>query len=170
MATSNNLLLYGPPGTGKTYNTVNYAVSIVENRPFEDIVAEGYPLALEKYDKYTKMGRIAFMTFHQSLSYDDFIEGIRPEITDTGDLVYVASPGVFYRFCSDADHPRLIDDGIPEAFRGLSDDAKLFAVCDDTIPGEAGEGDILLHVSERVYDKVGLVRDDRGRVAGTLVC
>ena len=87
MNISNNLLLYGPPGTGKTYNTVNYAVSIVENRPFEEIVAEGYPLALEKYDKYTKMGRIAFMTFHQSLSYDDFIEGIRPEITETGDLV-----------------------------------------------------------------------------------
>ena len=79
MNLSNNLLLYGPPGTGKTYNTVNYAVSIVENRPFEDIVAEGYSLALEKYDRYTKMGRIAFMTFHQSLSYDDFIEGIRPE-------------------------------------------------------------------------------------------
>ena len=63
MNISNNLLLYGPPGTGKTYNTVNYAVSIVENRPFEDIVAEGYPLALEKYDKYTKMGRIAFMKY-----------------------------------------------------------------------------------------------------------
>lgn len=159
MATSNNLLLYGPPGTGKTYNTVNYAVSIVENRPFEDIVAEGYPLALEKYDRYTKMGRIAFMTFHQSLSYDDFIEGIRPEITDTGDLVYVASPGVFYRFCESADHPELIDDGISEAFRDLSDNAKMFAVCDDSIPEGAENGDILVHVSEKVIDRIGIVKD-----------
>ena len=97
---SNNLLLYGPPGTGKTYNTVNYAVSIVENRPLEDVVAEGYPLALEKYDRYTKMGRIAFMTFHQSLSYDDFIEGIRPEVNESGELIYVPTPGVFYNFCN----------------------------------------------------------------------
>ena len=32
---SNNLLLYGPPGTGKTYNVVNYAVAIIENRPLK---------------------------------------------------------------------------------------------------------------------------------------
>ena len=128
MELSNNLLLYGPPGTGKTYNTVNYAVSIVENRPFEDVVREGYALALEKYDKYTRMGRIAFMTFHQSLSYDDFIEGIRPEIAEDGSLVYVATAGVFYRFCKSADHPQLIDDTIPESFHGLSDDAHVYAV------------------------------------------
>ena len=109
MQISNNLLLYGPPGTGKTYNTVNYAVSIVENRPLEDIIAEGYSLALEKYDKYTKMGRIAFMTFHQSLSYDDFIEGIRPEVNDNGDLVYVPTAGAFYNFCKSSDHPKLLE-------------------------------------------------------------
>ena len=128
MAISNNLLLYGPPGTGKTYNTVNYAVSIVENRPFEDIVAEGYSLALEKYDRYTKMGRIAFMTFHQSLSYDDFIEGIRPEVNEEGDLIYVPTPGVFYNFCKKADHPEMLEGSVPADLSWISGKSHIFAV------------------------------------------
>ena len=131
MNISNNLLLYGPPGTGKTYNTVNYAVSIVENRPFEDIVAEGYSLALEKYDKYTKMGRIAFMTFHQSLSYDDFIEGIRPEVNDDGDLIYVPTAGAFYIFCRLADHPNMLEGAVPDELSMISDNSKIIAVMMD---------------------------------------
>ena len=131
MIISNNLLLYGPPGTGKTYNTVNYAVSIVENRPFEDVVAEGYPLALEKYDKYTKMGRIAFMTFHQSLSYDDFIEGIRPEVDESGQLIYVPTPGVFYNFCRKADSPEMLEGSIPDELNPVSDGCHIFAIAMD---------------------------------------
>ncbi|MBQ5447425.1 MAG: AAA family ATPase [Candidatus Methanomethylophilus sp.] len=106
---SNNLLLYGPPGTGKTYNVVNYAVAIIENRPLEDVIADGYGGNLEKYDKYTKMGRIAFMTFHQSLSYDDFIEGIRPEVTEDGELIYTPTPGAFYKFCVSSENPQKTD-------------------------------------------------------------
>ena len=169
MDLSNNLLLYGPPGTGKTYNTVNYAVSIVENRPFEDVVKEGYALALEKYDMYTKMGRIAFMTFHQSLSYDDFIEGIRPEIAEDGSLVYVATAGVFYRFCKQADHPQLIDDTVPEIFRDLSDNSRIFtvqiesdsaAVDKSLVPEDIAAGDVLVSmVSPLEADRVGVVTD-----------
>ena len=103
---SNNLLLYGPPGTGKTYNVVNYAVAIIENRPLEDVIADGYDGNLEKYDRYTKMNRIAFMTFHQSLSYDDFIEGIRPEVTEDGSLIYTPTPGAFYKFCVSSESPQ----------------------------------------------------------------
>ena len=103
---SNNLLLYGPPGTGKTYNVVNYAVAIIENRPLEDVIADGYDGNLEKYDRYTKLGRIAFMTFHQSLSYDDFIEGIRPEVTEDGSLIYTPTPGAFYKFCVSSESPQ----------------------------------------------------------------
>jgi hypothetical protein len=104
-AISNNLLLYGPPGTGKTYNVVNYAVAIIEGRPLKDVIAGGYDLALRKYDRYTKIRRIDFMTFHQSLSYDDFIEGIRPEVRDDGSLIYSPVPGVFYSFCHDSKKP-----------------------------------------------------------------
>ena len=172
MDIANNLLLYGPPGTGKTYNTVNYAVSIIENRPVEDVIAEGYSLALDKYDRYTKMGRIAFMTFHQSLSYDDFIEGIRPKVQDDGSLVYVATPGTFYRFCLESDHPKIVDGSIPESFLGISDNDRVFAVSVETdeegllpgsvdpstVPEDVKEGDILVAMSDpQNADAVGIV-------------
>ena len=166
MNISNNLLLYGPPGTGKTYNTVNYAVSIVENRPLEDIIAEGYPLALEKYDRYTKMGRIAFMTFHQSLSYDDFIEGIRPEVTDDGSLIYVPTPGVFYNFCRKADNPVMLEGSVPDELLGLSDHNRIYAVMskDSVSVGDVPEGTVVGDVivsmmSKDVAEKVGVVTD-----------
>ena len=180
MNISNNLLLYGPPGTGKTYNTVNYAVSIVENRPLEDIIAEGYPLALEKYDRYTKMGRIAFMTFHQSLSYDDFIEGIRPEVAEDGSLIYVPTPGVFYNFCKKADAPVMLEGSVPEELIALSDTKRIYAVSSasiaDTVdvsclPAEIEEGDVLVSmVSKDSADRVCVVgkveRDAEGNPVG----
>ncbi len=170
MNISNNLLLYGPPGTGKTYNTVNYAVSIVENRPLEDIIAEGYPLALEKYDRYTKMGRIAFMTFHQSLSYDDFIEGIRPEVNDDGSLVYVPTPGVFYNFCKNADHPVMLEGSVPDELSDISDKNRIYAISSElasegdifltVLPADIVKGDVLVSmVSKDQADKVGLITD-----------
>ena len=36
-----------------------------------------------------------FVTFHQSFAYEEFIEGLKPEITDGGGLSYVVRPGVF---------------------------------------------------------------------------
>ena len=174
MAISNNLLLYGPPGTGKTYNTVNYAVSIVENRPFEEIVAEGYPLALEKYDKYTKMGRIAFMTFHQSLSYDDFIEGIRPEVNETGELIYVPTPGVFFNFCKKADHPNMLEGSVPADLSWISGKSRIFVISVDEeekkrskessnldvkyLPGGVMSGDFLISLAGKdKADMIGIV-------------
>ncbi len=174
MQISNNLLLYGPPGTGKTYNTVNYAVSIVENRPLEDIIAEGYSLALEKYDRYTKMGRIAFMTFHQSLSYDDFIEGIRPEVNEEGDLIYVPTAGAFYNFCKSADHPKMLEGSVPSELAWISDRKHIVAIMmDDADKGaskesfivdskyltdDVDEGDVLISlVNKDTADMVGVV-------------
>lgn len=116
MDLSNSLLMYGPPGTGKTYNTVNYAVAIIEGRDFEDVKRDSYSDNLLKYDRYTKMGRITFMTFHQSLGYDDFIEGIKPVVAgDAGEsLLYLPMPGVFYDFCRKSEFPRFIDSELPE--------------------------------------------------------
>ncbi len=175
------MLLYGPPGTGKTYNVVNYAVAIVENRPLEDIIAEGYSLALEKYDLYTKMGRVAFMTFHQSLSYDDFIEGIRPVVNDKGDLLYVATPGVFYDFCQRAENPELLPDENPLVRKKIKDDAVLWAVAPGgfgdnpekarafskchisfgCLPEEAKPGDVVFSMSSpSKTDRIGILIED----------
>ena len=54
---SKNTILYGPPGTGKTYNTIMYAVAIIENKKLEDIKSEDYAEITNRYNKYKDEGR-----------------------------------------------------------------------------------------------------------------
>ncbi|WP_024861129.1 McrB family protein [Ruminococcus flavefaciens] len=75
-----NQILYGPPGTGKTYNVVKYAVELIEGRKIAP--DEKYSVIKAIYSKYTASGQIKFTTFHQSLSYEEFVEGIRPVVVD----------------------------------------------------------------------------------------
>ena len=103
---SKNMILYGPPGTGKTYNTVIYAVAICEARPLEDIQAEAeenYQDVLSRFNTLKAEGRIAFTTFHQSYGYEEFIEGIKPDLGQEGEtLGYVIENGLFKEFCNRA--------------------------------------------------------------------
>ena len=64
-----NTILYGPPGTGKTYNTVIYAVAIIENKLLDDVKKESYSGVLERYNQYKADVFIEFTTFHQSYGY-----------------------------------------------------------------------------------------------------
>lgn len=96
-----NLILHGPPGTGKTYRTVNHAVAILENRPLEEVDLEPRSALKKRFDRYQDAGRIAFVTFHQSFTYEDFIEGIKPEVED-GQVSYQVAPGIFQRLCQQA--------------------------------------------------------------------
>jgi len=75
-----NQILYGPPGTGKTYNVVKYAVELIERRKIP--AGESYGAIRARFDEYTNSGQIRFTTFHQSLSYEEFVEGIRPVVVD----------------------------------------------------------------------------------------
>ena len=95
------------PGTGKTYHTHMYAVAIIEDRPLEDVTAEPHDAVLERFNKYRQQGLIEFTTFHQSYSYEDFVEGIRPVIQDddadtNGSIAYHVEAGVFKNFCDKA--------------------------------------------------------------------
>lgn len=107
-----NIILYGPPGTGKTYNTVVYAVAIIENRELVDVEAEAkkdYSAVKDRYSSYMAMGQIAFTTFHQSYGYEEFIEGIKPEIdSTTNEISYKIKDGVFKTFCKNAEKPSII--------------------------------------------------------------
>jgi len=106
-----NIILYGPPGTGKTYSTVQYAVSIIEEKPLEHIKNEDYAAVFSRYKKYKQDGLIAFTTFHQSFGYEEFIEGIRPVVAsgdnldDGKELEYEIRDGIFKEFCDKAGTP-----------------------------------------------------------------
>jgi len=96
-----NLILYGPPGTGKTYQTVNHALSIIENRSLEELAMEDRSALRKRFNQYMGQGQIAFLTFHQSFAYEDFIEGIKPVIHE-GKVTYEVQDGIFKIMSDDA--------------------------------------------------------------------
>lgn len=102
-----NQILYGPPGTGKTYKTVSAAVKIV-NPEFYRIHKKDRKAIKQEYDRLLIKnwsegeGQIAFCTFHQSFTYEDFVEGIKPEIINEKDIVYGIQKGLFRLVCDRA--------------------------------------------------------------------
>lgn len=100
-----NSILVGPPGTGKTYHTMVYAVAICDGRPVEEVKQQamsqdGYEALKKRYGELqnAEQKRIAFVTFHQSYEYSDFIEGLFPRVVD-GSVTYEVKPGAFREFC-----------------------------------------------------------------------
>lgn len=91
-----NQILYGPPGTGKTYNTVLEAAKIVTGN--ESIT---YDEALKVFNKNLN-NQIEFITFHQNYSYEDFIQGLRPDTENGKDLSFEKKDGVFKRIADRA--------------------------------------------------------------------
>lgn len=104
---SKNIILYGPPGTGKTYNTVMRAVEIIDGK--DKWKEKDYCEIKARYDELLRENRIAFVTFHQSYGYEEFIEGIKPQTTDDG-VTYEVQAGAFKEFCDRARVP-IIDNG-----------------------------------------------------------
>lgn len=108
---SKNTILYGPPGTGKTYNTVVYAVAIIENKKLQAVKDEDYSEVLARYNQYKSEELIEFTTFHQSYGYEEFIEGIKPIMDNTddeqNDIQYQIASGLFKSFCDKAGRPIL---------------------------------------------------------------
>jgi 5-methylcytosine-specific restriction enzyme B len=92
-----NQILYGPPGTGKTYATVNKALEILEPE-FASANAENRSALRKRFKELSAQGRIEFVTFHQSFSYEDFVEGLRATSED-GKISYEVDDGVFKRIC-----------------------------------------------------------------------
>lgn len=97
-----NSILYGPPGTGKTYTTIEKAVKIA-NPEFKIDSYDREGLQAE-YKRLMKEGQIEFVTFHQGMNYEDFIEGIKPMEPHEGDpfLKYEIKEGIFKRLCERA--------------------------------------------------------------------
>ena len=91
-----NQILFGPPGTGKTFNTINKAIEIIENRILtnEELEPKNRTALKEKFEGYKKAGQIEFVTFHQSYGYEEFVEGIKAK-TENENLIYETENGIF---------------------------------------------------------------------------
>ena len=96
-----NLILYGPPGTGKTYATIELALEILDPL-FLETKRDDRQAMKARFDELSAAGDVRFVTFHQSFSYEDFIEGLRAERDDDGQLNYVVADGVFKSLCNAA--------------------------------------------------------------------
>ena len=111
-----NQILFGAPGTGKTYHTKKMAVEIIngkKDRNREEIN--------EEYEELIEAGQIVFTTFHQSLSYEDFIEGIKPETID-GNVTYEVKDGIFKSICKNAFSKEITSDNFEVVYQKLLDE------------------------------------------------
>lgn len=100
-----NIILQGAPGTGKTYNTAAIAVALIDpGFAYFDNDEE----IMKRYGQLEDEGKVRIVTFHQSMDYEDFIEGLKPSIASdpkTGrslGIEYNVEPGIFRTICDAA--------------------------------------------------------------------
>jgi len=98
-----NTILQGPPGTGKTFATITEALRIVDQAFLEKNMDDREALKA-RFDELSDAKRIRFVTFHQSFSYEDFVEGLRADADAASDhqVRYSVEPGIFRQICEDA--------------------------------------------------------------------
>ena len=99
-----NLILYGPPGTGKTYRTASEAVRLCDGAIDYPDDNHGRAALMARYNELVESERIAFVTFHQNFSYEEFVEGLRPSVPKDGSAGFSLRPrdGIFKRIAKHA--------------------------------------------------------------------
>lgn len=96
-----NRILYGPPGTGKTYLTVDRSLEIVDPDFYKNN-QNNRPALVDRFKELRESQRIGFVTFHQSFSYEEFVEGIKAETDDNENIKYRIEDGIFKIMCEAA--------------------------------------------------------------------
>jgi 5-methylcytosine-specific restriction protein B len=166
-----NVIFYGPPGTGKTYRTALEAVRLCDGDTPDDRSE-----LMRRYGELEREGRIGFVTFHQSFSYEDFVEGLRPEtaaseISASAGFRLEPRKGVFREMAALADQARLAA-AAPQRAKGLDLSGRRFwkmglgAIgTEDHIYDEAIEGNYVVlgwggdvDWSDPAYEDIGAVR------------
>ncbi|WP_233983449.1 AAA family ATPase [Pectobacterium versatile] len=128
-----NQILYGPPGTGKTYSTINKALEILDPQllsRFDESNMAARRVLKARFDEFVQAERIAFVTFHQSFSYEDFVEGIRARVNDSIDgeeqyaqLSYCIEDGIFKSICNNARRERATEEAL-----GIDPQARIWKI------------------------------------------
>lgn len=101
LKSKHNIILQGAPGTGKTYNTAAIALSVLG---IDGVNLDNHDEVMKKYEELQD-DRIFFTTFHQSLDYEDFVEGLKPRVqtNENGEslgVTYEPEDGIFKRACN----------------------------------------------------------------------
>ena len=102
------IILYGPPGTGKTYYAKKLARAIISQDNFEKDYTQLTKTERENLQlgatKNTNNSQkyLRFCTFHPAYGYEEFMEGYRPALSETGKAVFELQDGIFKKICKDA--------------------------------------------------------------------
>ncbi|WP_449019428.1 AAA family ATPase [Prevotella jejuni] len=139
-----NIVLHGAPGTGKTYDIPELAVRLCDpsfmskGRSREEIV--------KRYNQLKDDERLTFTTFHQSLDYEDWIEGLRPVVDETSQVTYEIENGVFKRLCEAAERSKLEGNQY-----GISSESDVWKVS----LKRTGDNDVRKDCMEKNYIRIG---------------
>jgi len=161
----NQVILYGPPGTGKTWMAKNYIKNFEKSPAMQEGAAESFK-------------RSCFVTFHQSFSYEEFVEGLRPSSDDEGNICYSVHEGIFKTFCRNAFNALMNEAGLSTVWlegdtmplltvderqrvTGVQENVPFFLVIDEINRGDIsrifGELITLLEADKRLFAEQELV-------------
>lgn len=146
-----NIILYGAPGTGKTYDIPEFAVRLCV--PAFDANNASREELVERYNQLKQENRIAFTTFHQSMDYEDWIEGLRPVINENNQVTYEIENGIFKKLCEEAERPIVKDKNA-----GIAKDATVWKV---SLAG-TGDNPVRTDCMKNNYIRIGW--DDYGAI------
>lgn len=147
-----NQILYGPPGTGKTYNVINHALTIIKGNTLEGKTRKEIK---DEFNRLVSEGQIQFVTFHQSYSYEEFVEGIKPTINN-GNVEYKIEDGIFKKLCQKAQENKLLNIG--DHFSNLRGGILTISrVNNEVIEISREEGSIITLPSDLVYGLLKLL-------------
>lgn len=130
-----NIIIQGAPGTGKTYNTASIALKVLG---VTDIDLTDHEAVIKRYKELTGK-RIFFTTFHQSLDYEDFVEGLKPHVQtnekeESVGVTYKPEDGIFKRACQavtmdeSKDITECIDDYLQHKINGFENKREILTI------------------------------------------
>lgn len=96
----NQVIFYGPPGTGKTHIASEFAKWWVT----------------EQTDSTPEAMQVQSVTFHPAFAYEDFLEGLEADATDTGAVDYDIEDGILKRIARQARQAKDATDGDPPPY------------------------------------------------------